>query len=62
MPRTSFYSVHFIANDGSDGVRIFSTIRAARNYFRRSSSLAYVKSVSLYRGQAGGELLDRVTA
>tara|TARA_R110000868_G_scaffold331371_2_gene592371 strand:- start:270 stop:476 length:207 start_codon:yes stop_codon:yes gene_type:complete len=41
--------------------RLFESIRAARNWMKWLSKQRFVKSVQLYRGGAGGELLEKET-
>lgn len=57
------YTVTFRHTDGRDVVsRFFSTKAAARKWLAYLCGLSYVAEVSLYRGPAGAELLDRKAA
>ena len=41
--------------------RLFDTLRAARNWMKWLSKQRFVTAVYLYRGGAGGELLEKET-
>lgn len=56
----NFYTVTFVTQAGIQQVsRFFNTVRAGRNYVKWLSGQPFVTEVSLYRGQAGGELIAR---
>jgi len=60
MPRSSLYTVSFLTPAVEEIVsRFFSTLRAARKYaawLRSRPSMA--ASTKIYRGPAGGDLLE----
>lgn len=54
------YTVTFQDVNGVERIsRCFETVKAARNWFRWIQAQKFASSVSLYRGQAGEELLQR---
>lgn len=59
----SFYTVSFLHRDGTAHVsRFFQTVRAARTWAARLAAASYVAEVTIYRGPAGGELVERRAA
>lgn len=54
------YTVTFIHTDGSNQVsRYFETVKAARKWIKWMLQQSFVTEVSLYRGNAGEELIER---
>lgn len=59
----SFYTVSFIDRSGVAQVsRFFNTLHAARKWSAFILGLGNVTEVSIHRGQAGGELIERRAA
>ena len=57
------YTVSLVTLAGNSEVsRFFNTIAAARRWSKFLLSTSGVREVSIYRGEAGGELLERATA
>lgn len=61
MTRTTLYTVaHQDAGGLLQGSRFFSTVRAARKWAAWLASTNFASTVSVYRGQMGGELVERI--
>jgi len=59
----TFYTVTVRHTDGEEFVsRFFNTRRAAQKWARWCLTHSYTEQVSIYRGQAGGELIERKAA
>lgn len=55
----TLYEVVFVNQSGAhERSRLFNTIRAARNWSKWLAKYSYVKQVLIYRGGAGGELVQ----
>lgn len=59
----SYYTVSFRHIDGSSQTsRFFNTVAAARKWAAFLLTLGEIVEVSVYRGQTGGELIERRAA
>jgi len=59
----SFYTVSLLRSNGTSEVsRFFNTLAAARKWAGFLLTLGEIAAVSIYRGQAGGELVERRAA